>query len=74
MHISGTSPEPPAIEQQRPAALGRPHEVAADRPAQLELVAAAATSSTSQGETSPSLEPLDGDLERRRRSGAEAIE
>ena len=39
MAISGTMPEPPAIEQQRIGGRGVPHEIATDRAAHLEPVA-----------------------------------
>ena len=38
---SGTTPDPPADEQERPAVLRPPREPAADRAAQLDLVAVA---------------------------------
>ena len=69
---NGTTPEPPATSSSGPPSVGLPHEVAADRAAQLQLVADAQLVDEI-GRDLAVVEPLDREHEAAS-SGAEAIE
>jgi hypothetical protein len=62
LDMSGTSLEPPATRSSGPALVGRPREVAADRPARTWTTSPRRSSSTRCGDMAV-VEALDGELE-----------
>ena len=62
MDISGTTPEPPPNQEQRTAIGDLPHEMAADRSAQLDIVADRGDL-VEEGRDLAVVETLDGELD-----------